>query len=240
MKTMNTKEMIIDSVRYSLKGKKDFIFFGFLLWSISFSIYITNEYSILGILLFIPISIFLFIEGGYIATIIENTLFGSDTHPKFKNIKNLIWRGIKELLILLVYSTIPIIVLIIAIFEIIIFSDDISTLILLIIFILSLFFSLVIMQSAIIHYEYKHSKLRTAFEIKTILKKLKKMGFSNLISSFSLVLLFTLIIQPTLSDISENMHPLISIIMSFTILPFLAVFSARFMGLIGRYHFKED
>ncbi len=66
------------------------------------------------------------------------------------------------------------------------------------------------------------------------------MGFSNLISSFSLLLLFTLIIQPILSDISENMHPLILIIMSFTILPFLTVFSARFTGLIGRYHFKED
>mgnify|MGYP000915944202 CR=1 FL=1 len=239
MENMNVKEMLIDSVKYALKGKKDFIFLGLLLWSISISTYITEEYLIIGIFLFIPLSIFLLIEGGYLATIIEDSIFGSDVHPQFKNIKILIWRGIKEVIIFVVYLFIPLVVLIISLIDTIIFSDDISNFIIFILFILSLFGSLFVVQAAIIHYEYNHSNLRAIFEIRTILKKLKNMGTGKFISSFSFVILFTLILQPTLSDISEHIHPLLSLILAFTILPFLAVFSARFMGLIGRYHFKE-
>jgi hypothetical protein len=48
--------------------------------------------------------------------------------------------------------------------------------ILFILFFLSLFISLLIVQGAIIHYEYNHSKLKTAFEFRLILIKLKSMG----------------------------------------------------------------
>lgn len=234
---MNIEEMIIDSIKFSLKGKIDFILFGLLLWSLNLIFYL-SDYSILGYLFLFIWFIFAFIESGFLANIIENTIWNVDIYPKFKNIKNLIWKGFKESLILVIYSLIPVFILSILFFDLAIFPIDGLTIILSIIFFISLFFSLIMVQGAIIHYEYNHSKFKTAFEFKTILLKLKNMGLSRFIGSFSMVLLITLIVEPFVSIFFENSHPLIYMVIEFTILPFLAIFSARFMGLIGRYHFK--
>ena len=236
---MNTKEMLIDSVKYSFRMRRSFLFLGFLFWSISFAPSFISEYHILAIFI-IPWLIFALIEGGYLATVIEDTIFGFDEYPKFKNFKQLIWKGIKEILILSTYSLFSFIMLALIFVDVILFGVDFPTLILLIIFIISLFFSIVMVQGAIINCEYNHSKLKAAFEFKTIIKKLRKMGVNRFISSFFIVLLITLLVEPRVSEFSENLHPILWTVMEFTVLPFLAILSARFMGLIGRYHFQKD
>lgn len=93
---MNTKEMFIDSVKYSLKVKWDFLFLRFVFWLLTFNLYIINENFFFCLLFIIPWSLLDSIEGRYIATIIEETIFGSDVNPKFKNLKKLIVRGNKR------------------------------------------------------------------------------------------------------------------------------------------------
>lgn len=236
---MNIKDMFIDSVKYSLNGRLEFLFLGVLLWSLSFILYLVNEFPLSWVLI-IPWLIFLFVEGGYLATIIEDTIWGSDVYPKFENFRELIWKGIKELFIFFIYSLIPVVVLIVLFFDIMLFNVDFPTLILLILFVLSLFFSIIVIQGAVIHYEYNHSKFSSAFEVRTIIRKLRNMGKGRFISSFLIVLLITLLIEPTIAEFSEELHPILSTIMKFTLLPFITIFAARFTGLIGRYHFKEN
>jgi len=236
---MNTKEMLIDSVKYSFKNKRCFLFLGILFWSLSFGSDIIGEYPILVIFI-IPWFFFVLIEGGYLATVIEDTVFGSDEYPKFENLKKLIWKGIKESLILFTYSIFSFIPLALIFFEVILFGIEFPPLILLIIFIISSFFSIIMVEGAIINCEYNHSKFKAAFEFKTIIRKLRKMGINRFFSSFFIVLLITLLVEPRLTEFSEHLHPLLWTATEFTVLPFLAIFSARFMGLIGRYNFKED
>lgn len=214
-------------------------FLGILLWSLSFILYLVNNFPIFWILI-IPWLIFGFIESGYLANIIESTIWGSDTYPKFENLKKLTWRGIKEVFIFLIYSIIPVFLLILLFFDIVLFNLDLSSLLLLIVVVLSLFFSIIMIQGTLIHYEYNHSKFKTAFEIRAIARKLRKMGKCRLISSFLIVILITLILEPMVAGFSEELHPLLSILMYFTLLPFMTILSTRFTGLIGRNHFKEN
>lgn len=237
---MNTKEMLIDSVKYSLKVRWDFLLLGFVFWFLTFSLDLLDENFLFGVLLFLPWSLLAFIEGGYVATVIEETIFGSDVYPKFKNLKKLIKKGIKEVLIFVIYGIIPLAILIILIFDLVIFSFNPSVLVLFLLFVFSAFFAMLLVEGAIIHYEYNHSKFKTAFEIRKIMRKLKGMGISRFLISIFIVLLLSLLVAPLISEISENTHPLLSTIMEFTVLPFLAIVSARFMGLIGRYHFKDE
>lgn len=236
---MNIKDMLIDSAKYSVKGRWEFLFLGILLWSLTFIPHLVNE-SPLFLVLLIPWLLFLLVEGGYLAVIIEDTIWGLDVYPKFENFRGLIWKGFKEVFIFFIYSLIPVAVLIVLFFDIILFDVDLPTFILLILFVLSLFFSIIIVQGAIIHYEYNHSKFTSAFEIRTIIRKLRNMGKSRFISSFLIVLLITLLIEPTIAGFSEELHPILSTIMEFTLLPFITILAAKFTGLIGRYHFKEN
>ncbi|MBZ9571212.1 DUF4013 domain-containing protein [Methanobrevibacter sp. TMH8] len=236
---MNLKEMFIDSIKYSIKGRWEFLFLGLLLYSLSAILFFVGKFP-LSALLFIPWTLFLLIEGGYVANIVESTIWGSDTYPKFENFKNLIWRGLKEIIIVLIYLIIPTFLLIILFFDLILFNVDLPTLILFLLFIVSLFLSFLMVQGAIIHYEYNHSKFKSAFEIITILKKLRKMGIGKFISSFLVVILITIIIEPSLTEFSEEIHPIFAAIFELLFLPFVTILIARFTGLIGRHHFKED
>lgn len=85
------------------------------------------------------------------------------------------------------------------------------------------------------------SKFKSAFEIITILKKLRRMGFEKFISPFLVVVLITIIIEPSHTEFSENIHPpIFAAIFELLFLPFVAILIAKFTGLIGRHHFKED
>ncbi|MCL2687157.1 MAG: DUF4013 domain-containing protein [Methanobrevibacter sp.] len=236
---MNTKETIIDSAKYSFKVKRSFLFLGFLFWALSHNFrVILNENFSLAMFLIIPLMLFTFIEGGYLATIIEDTIFGLNIQPKFENYKNLIFKGIKEVLIVFIYSIIPIFTLIVLlIFDSALFTFNIANLILFSLFIFLLFCSFIVLQGAIIHYEYSHAKFKTAFEFRLILRKLRSMGVNRFITSFSMLTLILVFIIPITTGITEEVHPIISIIMEFTILPFLAIFSSRLLGLIGKHHF---
>lgn len=228
--------MLIDSIKYSFSRKRTFLFLGILFWSLSYSSDIMVEHPILAIFL-IPWIIFALLESGYLATIIETTIFGSNEYPKFKNPKALFLKGIEEIIIVFVYSFFSIIAFSLIFLDVILFGIDFPTIILLIIFIISLFFSMIMVEGAIINCEYNNSKLKAAFEFKTIIRK---MGVNRFLSSFCIVLLITLLVEPLVTDYSEELHPLLWTIIQFTVLPFLAVLSARFLGLIGRYHFKID
>lgn len=66
----NLKEMFIDSVKYSINGRKEFLFLGILLWSLGFiSSLVTN--SPFFLILIIPWLIAGFIQIGYLANIID-------------------------------------------------------------------------------------------------------------------------------------------------------------------------
>ncbi|RBQ23118.1 hypothetical protein ALNOE001_11370 [Candidatus Methanobinarius endosymbioticus] len=223
--------MFIDSIKYSLKGRWDFLLLRFVFWLLTFSLHLISQDILLGIFLMILWALLAFIEERYLVSVIEESIFGSEVCPKFKNIKKLIIRGIKEIFIFVIYAFIPLSILIVLIFDLMIFSFNFSVFLL---FLLSAFFAVIMVEGAIIHYEYNHSKFKTAFEFRTIMRKLRSMSRSRFITSFFIVLLISLLVSPLISEFSESTNPLISTIVEFTILPFLAIFSSRFMGLIGR------
>lgn len=236
---MNLKEMIIDATKYSLKGRLEFLFLGILLVSINIILYLINEFHILWILI-IPFIIFTFFELGYLSKIVESTIWGNDDYPKFESYKNLLFEGIKGLLIFIIYMILPFCVLLIISFSYIyiyIFKTNFIIL-MAIIFAITLYFSLLLVQIATIYSIYNNSKFKAAFEFNTILKKFKNMNNNKFVFSIFIVFTILFLIKNNISNFSE-LNIIISLIVNLTIIPFLTIFVARFIGLLGRYYFKN-
>lgn len=100
-------------------------------------------------------------------------------------------------------------------------------------------FSSLFFQAAILNYEYKHGQLKAGFDIKIIFLKIKKMGLSKFIITFTMIILVYSIFESTTTHLSKFLPEHIEFILNFTLYPFLAIFSSRFLGLIGREHFIE-
>jgi hypothetical protein len=234
------KNRIKNSLIYSLKSYPNYIIFGIILSLLDVIPNLFGNRNILAILASIIATLVLFIEIGYLATIIGDTIHGNDILPKFKNMKSLIIKGIKETIIVIGYLVIPMIIALILILEVIVFDNIVLGILIAIFLILVLIFSVFFIEGAILNFEYHHSRLKSAFDIKTIYHKIKNMGISEFIIALLFLSSASFVVELIFEGFIFDLGILGSILFNFLLMPFLAIFSSRFLGLIGRHYFTEN
>ena len=231
---MNLKELMKESLKYTLRDWKMLILVGILLTLASTieEIHITHE--TLAIIFLILSLLLLLIEEGYRAKIIETTLHGNNMPPNLlKNPKGLIKGGFYEVIILVGYSSI--ISGIIYLMLYMGFNGSIYNLNFIIaVTLLSIFCTifLICFLIAPINKAINDDKLIHAFKIHDLLKLYHKMGLSNAICSIILGITgFNLVVAPILNWGILDTYKFFEFLISFLLSPLILLFTTRFLSL---------
>lgn len=232
---------IKDTNNYIKKNKKTFIILTLILILINLidtgitylALPNTDISDLLTIIVGISDIIFLFIEMGILATIIERTVHGKDYIKINGKIKQILKEGSKEIILILGYNTITIILFfLLIVLHTIIFGENMTMFIILSQITIIIFAFLT--ENAILNRAIHSGSLKNAFNIKEIFANTKKIGFEKTIVSTGLILLIGEIIIPSLKINFTPKGFVISMILVIVILPYLTIFTARYLGLIGR------
>ena len=232
---MNLKELMKESLEYTLRDWKMLILVGILLTLASTieEIHITHE--TLAIIFLILSLLLLLIEEGYRAKIIETTLHGNNMPPNLlKNPKGLIKGGFYEVIILVGYFSI--ISGIIYLHTLYVgFNGSIYNLNFIItVTLLSIFCTifLICFLIAPINKAINDDKLIHAFKIHDLLKLYHKMGLSNAICSIILGITgFNLVVAPILNWGILDTYKFFEFLISFLLSPLILLFTTRFLSL---------
>lgn len=232
---------IKDTNNYIKKNKKTFIILTLILVFINLIdvginylvLPDTDITNVLMIIVGMSDIVFLFIEMGILTTIIERTVHGKD-YVKIKgHIKHLLKEGSKEIILILGYNIITIVLFfLLIVLHTIIFGENMQWFILLSQIIIIIFAFLT--ENAILNRAIHSGSLKNAFNIKEIFANTKKIGFEKTIVSTGLILLISEIIIPSLKINFTPKGFVISMILVIVVLPYLTIFTARYLGLVGR------
>lgn len=234
---MNLNGMIINSLRYSSSNWVKLITLGLVIFLADMS----NE-STLGVVgeLKYVVIIFATLLGiyqlGFLFRIIEETTHGSDVLPRFDNIWNTFLHGIKETLVTLIYFIIPFIMILMGVAII----DDLTgskpqeiSMVLIILGILMMSITYLVYQATELNMADHHGTIKSAFDLKRIVRKVRAIGLKNLCFIYLLTVVFAAIVEITISD-TKTIPYVGDYISSFIVAPFLLIFIARTLGLINR------
>lgn len=234
---MNLNGMIINSLRYSSSNWVKLITLGLVIFLADMS----NE-STLGVVgeLKYVVIIFATLLGiyqlGFLFRIIEETTHGSDVLPRFDNIWNTFLHGIKETLVTLIYFIIPFIMILMGVAII----DDLTgskpqeiSMILIILGILMMSITYLVYQATELNMADHHGTIKSAFDLKRIVRKVRAIGLKNLCFIYLLTVVFAALVEITISD-TKTIPYVGDYMSSFIVAPFLLIFIARTLGLINR------
>lgn len=234
---MNLNGMIINSLRYSSSNWVKLITLGLVIFLADMS----NE-STLGVVgeLKYVVIIFATLLGiyqlGFLFRIIEETTHGSDVLPRFDNIWNTFLHGIKETLVTLIYFIIPFIMILMGVAII----DDLTgskpqeiSMVLIILGILMMSITYLVYQATELNMADHHGTIKSAFDLKRIVRKVRAIGLKNLFFIYLLTVVFAALVEITISD-TKTIPYVGDYISSFIVAPFLLIFIARTLGLINR------
>ena len=229
--------MIINSLRYSSSNWVKLITLGLVIFLADMS----NE-STLGVVgeLKYVVIIFATLLGiyqlGFLFRIIEETTHGSDVLPRFDKIWNTFLHGIKETLVTLIYFIIPFIMILMGVAII----DDLTgskpqeiSMILIILGILMMSITYLVYQATELNMADHHGTIKSAFDLKRIVRKVRAIGLKNLCFIYLLTVVFAALVEITISD-TKTIPYVGDYISSFIVAPFLLIFIARTLGLINR------
>ena len=234
---MNLNGMIINSLRYSSSNWVKLITLGLVIFLADMS----NE-STLGVVgeLKYVVIIFATLLGiyqlGFLFRIIEETTHGSDVLPRFDKIWNTFLHGIKETLVTLIYFIIPFIMILMGVAII----DDLTgskpqeiSMVLIILGILMMSITYLVYQATELNMADHHGTIKSAFDLKRIVRKVRAIGLKNLCFIYLLTVVFAALVEITISD-TKTIPYVGDYISSFIVAPFLLIFIARTLGLINR------
>jgi len=233
---MGFKGFVIDSIKYTIQNKMNFLVFGLLLIVIAFVPGDFSDINFSNLIISLPLTIIgfflLIIQGGYLTKVLIDFVKGSDTIPPFKDIFFYIKEGIKDLVLGMYYILIPLIILMI-------FTEipekvlgDFLYIVLALLLIVSGYLVLLMVQTAVLYSVIEGYK--KAFNMIYIFKKSREIGFKRL----NLVLILSILIFGVVSSIvvanNDIVMSIIFVIIGFILYPTLAIMDVRYLGLIGR------
>jgi hypothetical protein len=250
---MTIMEIVKDSLRYPFSDWKKILILGIFLVFNSIAgekdivslLGITNATVLWFFLIIGPI--IGFVVYGYLFRIVKSSVIDIEELPEFNEWFGMFKDGIKIFIISFVYASPAILILVLAVlfnpsilskialtplsFEQILLMQtgivgSIASLYLIIIFPIGLM--------AIAYMAYNNSKLRAAFRFSEILKKIKNIGWANLIEWY-LVIGFILLILTTIAVvISFIFFPIIhilDIVIELTLIPYISMYFVRSLAL---------
>ncbi len=242
MEPVNLKEIIIDSLKYSASDLKILILLGIVLLladtadGLNYTGVFANDIKFVLLMIVIILAIF---EAGYDFRILVETIKGSNELPKFNNLKLMFFSGVKEIVILILYFSIPIVFFGLFYLNFLI-SMNFNTLPILsdifILIILSLTVIIYIFFPAVLlHRAHNEGKFRSSFEFKNIYHKIRKVGFHRLVVVYLGLFIIVSIVKIVLvSTVSDNIPFIGDIIPDLIIAPYLLIFTTRVLGLIDK------
>jgi len=233
---MSFKDFIIDSIKYSLQNKTNFLIFGLLLIVLAFLPEDVTDIDPSNLMISLPMSLITFflimIQAGYLTEVLMEIGKGSDIIPKFRDIRFYIIEGIKDWILGIYYVIIPF--SIIGILEVLtkeVLGDTLYVILALLMFV-SLYLFLLMLPTAILYTVIDNYK--KAFNLVYIFKRSREIGFKRL----NFVLLVSVLIFAIISSIRvTNNDPVMSaifVIVGFILYPILTIMDLRYLALIGR------
>ena len=242
MEPVNLKEIIIDSLKYSASDLKILILLGIVLLladtadGLNYTGVFANE---IKFVLFVIVIIMAIFEAGYVFRILVETIKGSNKLPKFNNLKLMFFSGVKEIVILILYFSIPIVFFGLFYLNFLI-SMDFNTLPVVsdIFILIILSFTVIIyifFPAVLLHRAHNEGKFKSSFEFKNIYHKIRSVGFHRLVVVYLGLFIIVSIVKIVLvSTVSDNIPFIGDIITDLIIAPYLLIFTTRVLGLIDK------
>ncbi len=234
------KDIIIDSLKYSASDLKMLIVLGFVLLLAETSEYFTYtgllSYEI-KLVLFVIVIVLAIFEAGYVFRIIVETIQGSDKLPKLENLKLMFVQGVTEVVLLILYFSIPIVFFGVFYFNFLISMDyttlplvtDIFALAILSITVLIYIF----FPAVILHRAHNEGSFKSSFDFIKIYHKIRNVGLRRLVVVYLGLFIIVSIVKIALtSTVAHNLPIIGEIISDLIIAPYLLIFTTRVLGLI--------
>ena len=256
---MKIREIFYDAAKYPFLGLKQLLLLGLMILIISiiignnidldFYLETFGEAPLLLILLALTVIVAFFsiIEAGYAFKVIENSILGVEKPPKLNNIISMFKHGLNEIIIGIIYFSVPIIIVLIildfAFTQINLGLPTISdqTAILLVIFVIILgFIADITFKVAIPHMAFKGGNFREAFRFFEIFRKIKQIGLKKLLIGYFIVIIGVVVIGgPIIKEMIGSANIYGFFIAEEIIAPYLIMFASRFNALIYMESFKS-
>jgi hypothetical protein len=238
---MGIRELFIDASKYAASDWTKFLYLGILFIITDLIDRSSNDglisLEILPILIIIWIFL-LFVLTGYIFRIVEESVDGSDTLPAFKNINQLFTHGVKDSVVVGIYLLVPSILLLLFRWLFISLNLDVDAMP---IQLMALSFSLVtlmfiLLQGAVLNMAHHQGKFRAAFYMREIFGRIKQLGLPKFIIVCIMTGTIFLILEPFITDdLAHSLDYVGGTIVELTLVPFLAILTSRFLGIMDRY-----
>lgn len=225
-------ENVIDSLRFAISDKVSIILIGVTLTLISTMRYYNFEFTGLGIIFNIILIMLMLFESGYSSKIIDETIQGSTEPPIIENIPEILKLGVKEFLVVFIYTMI-ISLINTAVYMLHEAFPSVRGLLLMNIVLSTA--ALILMQSSLIYRAHKSGSVREGFDLKGIFRLYTKLGFKSCIYLFIASLIAQTVFISCIFNISTlEIVQIIKFILKFTLAPISLIFSLRLFALQGR------
>lgn len=225
-------ENVIDSLRFAISDKVSIILIGVTLTLISTMRYYNFEFTGLGIIFNIILIMLMLFESGYSSKIIDETIQGSTEPPIIENIPEILKLGVKEFLVVFIYTMI-ISLINTAVYMLHEAFPSVRGLLLMNIVLSTAV--LILMQSSLIYRAHKSGSVREGFDLKGIFRLYTKLGFKSCIYLFIASLIAQTVLISCIFNISTlEIVQIIKFILKFTLAPISLIFSLRLFALQGR------
>ncbi|MBP2045782.1 DUF4013 domain-containing protein [Methanobacterium aggregans] len=231
---MNLKEILVDSFWYSVSDWKKLILLGILLVLMDseggFSGSLTMNWLNAIILLFILVLGVL--EAGYLFRVLEESVEGSKKLPKLNRFREMTVHGIKELLILTIYFAVPSFLFIMLLWSTEASAD--ATIIGFLILILLLGTIYIFFPAVMLNMAHNHGNIRSGLDFRAIIRKIKYLGFKDLVVVYTGIFLILGILKLVLTDNLSTLPLVGDLVSQLIIAPFILLFTTRVLGLMDR------
>jgi len=243
---MKFQEMLKDSVKYSLSNWYNILILGFILFLLDHIIDSDFNFTFgdgseifIAVVMVMVIVILSFMEIGYGFRIVEETVKGSRSPPSFRHPFNLISHGIKESIILIAYFIIPLILVILGVSGVETYLNfDFSFIMDYAIAMAVIFFILfnLMFQGAVLTMAHHEGSLRSGFNIIKVFRKIKQVGFLDMIFISIITIIVIYILKQAIFDTLHGLPYIGStvgdVLATVIIAPFLLLFNTRLLGLV--------
>lgn len=229
---MNLKEMLVNSFWYSVSDWKKLIIMGILLVLLDSEGGFSGSWAIngLNILIVLVILILGVLEAGYIFRVLEESVEGSKKLPKFNRFHEMAVHGIKELLILIIYFAVPSILVIMLLWSTKASTNVTITGFLILIILLGI--TCILFPAVMLNMAHNHGTLRSGLDFRAIIRKIRYLGFKDLVVVYTGMFMVLGIVKLVLTDNLSTLPLVGDLISQLLIAPFILLFTTRMLGLM--------
>lgn len=231
---MKLKEMLVDSFWYSVSDLKKLIILGILLVLMDSEGGFSGSWVLngLNVLIFLVILILGVLEAGYIFRVLEESVEGSKKLPKFNRFHEMAVHGLKELIIVTVYFAVPSFLVIVLLLGTKASTNVTITGFLILLILLGIIY--ILFPAVMLNMAHNHGTLRSGLDFRAIIRKIRHLGFKDLVVVYTGMFMVMGILKLVLTDNLSTLPLVGDLISQLLIAPFVLLFTTRMLGLMDK------